>query len=124
MSFSFEWNDEYRQVLSKYTLERYNEIKPPTPQYLSGTKTHNPFFLSQFANLFFYLVPIQVQLVFSTLSGDKILHTVTLQREVTCSQTTAEENVHSTVIALQAVHESARLAQQGTYLFIFYVFKL
>ena len=36
LSFSFNWTDEYRQIFTKYTLEQFNEVKPATPQYLSG----------------------------------------------------------------------------------------
>ena len=68
-------------------------------------------------NINYFSVPIQIQLLFSNLSGDQYLHTITVSRPVTCSQTEAEDNVNSTVSALQAVHESARLAQQGRFYF-------
>ena len=62
-----------------------------------------------------------MQLLCYNLAGDQLLHTITLNKPVTCSQTEAEDNINSTVVSLQAIHESAKLAQQGI-LFYFILF--
>ncbi len=85
---------------------------PPT-----STVTFTLFSLRLFFSLPYVLfaVPIQVQLQYSNLQGDQFLHSFTFNRPVRCQRTEAEEDLNSTVSALQAIHESARLAQTGKY---------
>jgi len=96
LTFSFDWNDDHRQLISEYILKKYDDNRPATPAYFEG-------------------VPIQVQVLFNNLAGDQLLHTLTLSRPTTTSRNDAEDGLNSTAVALQAIHESARLAQFGKY---------
>jgi len=99
ITFSVDWEDEHRRAASEYMLKKYDENRPPQPKYFDA-------------------VPIQVQLQYSNLEGDQLLHVLTVSRPVTCSRAEAEDDVESlntTVVALQAIHESARIAQLGKY---------
>jgi len=96
LTFSFDWNENYRKLIADYILNKYDDNPPAMPRY-------------------FEEVPFQVQLKYNTLQGDEYLRVVTLKRPTTSSRIDSEDNANSTVIALQAIHESARLAQFGKY---------
>jgi hypothetical protein len=60
-------------------------------------------------------VCIQAQITFTRTDGTKLLKVVTVKRPVSYDRNKVESNVDSTVVALQAIQESARIAQAGAY---------
>jgi hypothetical protein len=58
---------------------------------------------------------VQVQLKFTRLDGSKVAKIITVKKPISTSRFEAEADIDSTAIALQCIHNSARLAQAGKY---------
>lgn len=55
----------------------------------------------------------QAQLSYAKTGGEKYIKVVTVAKPMTTNRDECEKDVDSTVLALQAVQESARMAQAG-----------
>merc|ERR1712110_87397 len=60
-------------------------------------------------------VPVQLQLRYTTPTGEEVLQVLTMHQPVSVTREKAEEDVHGTCVALYGIHAAARLAQQGEY---------
>lgn len=55
----------------------------------------------------------QAQISYTKTSGEKYIKSITVAKSMSTSRDESEKDVDSTVIALQAIHDSARMAQAG-----------
>lgn len=55
----------------------------------------------------------QAQISYTKTSGEKYIKSITVAKQMSTSRDDSEKDVDSTVIALQAVQDSARMAQAG-----------
>jgi len=60
-------------------------------------------------------IPFQVQVSYSLLNGEKRLRVINSKQLLTVDRSEAEGNIRSDVVALNAIHNAARLAQLGDY---------
>jgi len=60
-------------------------------------------------------VPFQIQVRFTSSNGSKYLKVFSVNKKISIDRNEAEKNVNSSVIALQCIHEAAKIAQAGQY---------
>jgi len=99
LSFAFEWSDEAKKQFGAYETANSDE------------KKENKFVNELLASK----VPFQLQVQYSTMDSRKFTKVVTSMRPISFERMQVEKDIVSLVPALQAVHESARIAQIGKY---------
>jgi hypothetical protein len=99
LTFSFDWSEEARKMFEKSAATKEDERKEDSLIQTFLTKG----------------VPVQVKMQYTKMTGEKYIKVITMLRPVTMARDKAESDVDSTVLALQAIHESAKMAQLGNY---------
>lgn len=131
LTFGFDWNESYRAKIAEYVLKMYDDDRPPAPEYLNGNLLKHQNTKSTMINYYYYItVPIQVQLQYNDLTGNQMLQTTTVSLKAHWTRTDAEDEIDSAVVSLRAIHESARMAQNGivfsffflSFFFLFFIF--
>jgi len=98
VTYSFDFGPAAHHELKEYFFtKKFDDNRPAQPAYVNG-------------------LPFQLQITYTTNTGDKMLKVINTVKPVTDDRLKAEAQTDTTVCALQALHESARFAQNGEYL--------
>jgi hypothetical protein len=103
LTFSIDWSEEAKAMLEKYHASSKEENKEERKED------------SLIQNFINKGLPVQIRLMYTRMTGEKYIKVVTAQRPITMDRDKAENDIDSTVVSLQAIHESAKMAQQGNY---------
>jgi len=99
ITLSFDWNEEISKTLEKYANLGYQE------------KQEDKIVSSLLSKKY----PFQVQLQYTKPDGGVFIKTLSSLMSVSGDRNAAEKDINTTIISLQTIHESARLAKDGKY---------
>jgi len=100
ITFSFDWNEDLVKALENYANLPYDQkIEDKTLDNLRNKK-----------------FVFQMQLEYKKPEGGVFTKIITVSKPISSDRNQAENNINATVVALQTIHEGARMAQAGKYL--------
>jgi len=102
ISFAFEINQKGKSLIQQWKDQKSKEESTSNePDFIDTLREKGANF--------------QIQLKFIQSDGSKVTKIITLNKPITTDRIISENDVDSTVVALQAIHSSARMAQKGNY---------